>query len=88
MNHNAGLSLNPNFSFTNSTSTGHEGAAEREPLRYAQRKADFTSLPCSSTNINTASFHLTGPGRLIPQHLLSTKYHYYSNCSSWVLFPL
>lgn len=57
----------------------------REPL-CAHRKPDFTSLPCFPAKINTISFKFISPGGLIPQRSLSTKYYYYPNRLSWVIF--
>lgn len=73
-------------SFTNSISTGCGKATLREPLLHAPRKANFTLLPCSPAKINTISFKFIGPEGLIPQRSLSTKYYYYPNCLSWVIF--
>jgi len=79
-------------SSTNSSSTGSGGATAitsgRQPLLHAQRKADFTSLPCSPAKTNTISSQFIGPGGLIPRRSLSTKYYYYPNCWSRVFSSL
>lgn len=60
-------------------------SCSREPL-CAHRKPNFTSLPCFPAKINTISFKFISPGGLIPQRSLSTKYYYYPNRLSWVIF--
>lgn len=93
-NQDTGLRLNPN-STRSPVSPVHQRhqfhlhwqqrSRSREPL-CAHRKPNFTLLPCFPAKINTISFKFISPGGLIPQRSLSTKYYYYPNRLSWVIF--